>query len=187
MEICSSQKASSSEYLEYLSYVWLFDLEYSNPQTKQIVLGLPYSVASTLRPKKSPGRQLLPIVIDHHDLVVSSPPLARLGMAVARFFYYLALIVFKASFFLNHKTKTTLNVKQCESAIYKTITYCHTRPGSARPRKILPGMLEKKLPGRLEEKLGMNSIFHTQVVTLHQVKVESLQMQTLLQTSPSVC
>jgi hypothetical protein len=111
----------------------------------------------------------------------------RLGMAVARFFYYLAPIVFKAYFFLNHKTKTTLNIKQCESAIYKTITYCHTRPGSAHPRKILPGMLEKKLPGRLEERLGMNSVFHPQVVTLHQVKVKSLQMQTLLQTSPSVC
>jgi hypothetical protein len=66
MEICSSQKASSSEYLEYLSSVWLFDLEYSNPQTNQIVLGLPYSVASTLRQIKSPGRQLSLIVIDHH-------------------------------------------------------------------------------------------------------------------------
>jgi hypothetical protein len=129
MEICSSQKASSSVYLEYLSSVWLFDLEYPNPQKNQIVLGLPYSAASTLRPKKSPGRQLFPIVINHHDLVVSSPPLARLGMAVARFFYYLAPIVFKASFLLNHKTKTTLNVKQCESAdtrclFLKSCTIC---------------------------------------------------------------
>jgi hypothetical protein len=146
MEICSSQKASSSEYLEYLSSVWLFDLEYSNPQTNQIVLSLPYSVAFTLRQKKSPGRQLFPIVIDHHDLVVSSPPLARLGMAVARLFYYLAPIVFKASFFLNHKTKTTLNVKQCKSAIYKTITYCHTRPGSARPRSTGLFQLPSALP-----------------------------------------
>jgi hypothetical protein len=45
-------KEASSEYLEYLSSVWLFYLEYPNPQTNQVVFGLPYSVASTLTTKK---------------------------------------------------------------------------------------------------------------------------------------
>jgi hypothetical protein len=41
MEICSSQEASSSEYLKYLSSVYLFYLKNPYPQTNHIVLCLP--------------------------------------------------------------------------------------------------------------------------------------------------
>jgi hypothetical protein len=60
------KEASSSEYLEYLSSVWLFYLEYPNPQTNQIVFGLPYSVASTLRPKKKSRKATFPDLGNTH-------------------------------------------------------------------------------------------------------------------------